>query len=117
MPKYVYTVKTGEGRSIQGFINAKHEGEVNEALKQKGLMVISIERAKKVPIKKARKKVGIDDMVIFTRQMATMIMCSGTGPPCTSPGLTRTLSRFKKQLKGYAFRKMGLPLAILGLPS
>ena len=73
MPKYIYTVKTGEGRNIQGYMNARNEGEVNEEMKKKGLMVISIEKAKKAPIKKARKKVKIDDIVIFTRQMATMI--------------------------------------------
>ncbi|MBN1521158.1 MAG: type II secretion system F family protein [Candidatus Aureabacteria bacterium] len=73
MPKYIYTVKTGEGRNIQGFMDARNEGEVHEELKKKGLMVISIEKTKKAPIKKARKKVKIDDMVVFTRQLATMI--------------------------------------------
>ncbi len=73
MPKYLYTVKTGEGQNLQGYMEASNEGEVLEELKKKGLMVISIEKAKKAPVKKRRQKVKGDDIVVFTRQLSTMI--------------------------------------------
>ena len=73
MPQYRYTVKAGDGRSIIGLMDAKNEGVVIEELKKKDMMIVSIERAKKGPIKGKRQKVSVDDMVVFTRQLATMI--------------------------------------------
>ncbi|MCK5706937.1 MAG: type II secretion system F family protein [Candidatus Aureabacteria bacterium] len=73
MPKYKYTVKAPDGRSIQGFMDARNEGDVIEELKKKSLMIISVERARKAPIKQTRKKVKSDELVVFTRQLSTMI--------------------------------------------
>ena len=63
MPKYKYTVKAPDGRSIQGFMDARNEGDVIEELKKKSLMIISVERARKAPIKQTRKKVKSDELV------------------------------------------------------
>ena len=61
-------------------------------------MIISVERSKKIPIKKTRKKVKIDDQVIFTRQMATMI---SAGLP-----LLQSLTIQEEQTDNLAFKSV-----------
>lgn len=78
MIKYNYTVKDKNGYTLSGFLEANSELEVADALHKKELIVISIEAAKEKAAKSTSskgkgKKIKLDDLVVFTRQLATMI--------------------------------------------
>jgi type IV pilus assembly protein PilC len=77
MTKYSYTVKDKNGYTLSGSLEANSESEAAEALHKKELIVISVEQTKekitKSNSKSKGKKVKLDDLVIFTRQLATMI--------------------------------------------
>lgn len=76
--KYNYTAKDKNGYTLNGALEANSELEVVEALHKKELIIISVEQAKEKTAKFRLKggkgqKVKLDDLVIFTRQLATMI--------------------------------------------
>ncbi|MFA7653340.1 MAG: type II secretion system F family protein [Candidatus Omnitrophota bacterium] len=77
MTKYNYTVKDKNGYTLSGYLDAASEAEAAEALHKKELIVLSVEQAKekaaKTSSKGKGKKVKLDDLVVFTRQLATMI--------------------------------------------
>ncbi|MFA5287428.1 MAG: type II secretion system F family protein [Candidatus Omnitrophota bacterium] len=77
MTKYNYTVKDKDGYTLNGSLDANSESEAAEALHKKELIVILVEEAKekiaKSNLNSKGKKIKLDDLVIFTRQLATMI--------------------------------------------
>ncbi len=77
MMKYSYTVKDKSGQTLSGSLEANSEAEAAEALHKKELIVLSIEqnkeKASKPKFNSKGKKVKLDDLVVFTRQLATMI--------------------------------------------
>ncbi|MCX7928035.1 MAG: type II secretion system F family protein [Candidatus Omnitrophica bacterium] len=74
MSTYQYTAKDRNGRSVIGVIEATNEQEAVVALQNKMLVVISIKSIKTKGIKTATKgKIKLDDLVVFSRQLATMI--------------------------------------------
>ncbi len=74
MEKYQYIAKDKGGNTVTGNLDAASEVEVTDALHKKELIIVSIMPAKK---KGARHRetggVKLDDLVIFSRQLATMI--------------------------------------------
>ena len=77
MITYNYTAKDKNGYTLNGALTAISESEVVEALHKKDLTIIAIEQSKEKHLKTgsrgAGKRVNSDDLVIFTRQLATMI--------------------------------------------
>ncbi len=76
MPTYKYTAKTHDGQNVMGKIIANNQTEVIEKLREKKLIIITINEVKESSLFKAsvgRKKVKQEDLVIFTRQLSTMI--------------------------------------------
>ena len=78
MSIYNYTAKDKSGHTVNGILEANTETEVVEALHKKDLIVLSIEQAKDGEAKRSQSKgadgsVNSDDLVVFTRQLATMI--------------------------------------------
>ncbi|MBM3243233.1 MAG: type II secretion system F family protein [Candidatus Omnitrophica bacterium] len=77
MSIYNYAAKDKNGFTLNGTLEAASESEVAEALHKKELTIINIVQAKdnpaKVGLKGKGKRVKLDDLVIFTRQLATMI--------------------------------------------
>lgn len=74
MGTYKYTAKDKSGQTVVGTLDAAAETEVIEALHNKELIVVSVEEARKPALKsKSGGKVKLDDLVIFSRQLATMI--------------------------------------------
>ncbi|MBM3244714.1 MAG: type II secretion system F family protein, partial [Candidatus Omnitrophica bacterium] len=74
MGSFSYVAKDRSGRSLTGNIEAGSDLEVIEILHKQDLIVVSVESLKKKTVKKAKKgKVKLDDIVIFSRQLATMI--------------------------------------------
>ncbi|MFP4472349.1 MAG: type II secretion system F family protein [Candidatus Omnitrophota bacterium] len=77
MPNFKYTAKDHNARDITGNISAENEDAVVKELRSRDLMVVSVVQVKEGADggkKKVRgKKVKPDDLVIFARQLATMI--------------------------------------------
>ncbi|MFH0791449.1 MAG: type II secretion system F family protein [Candidatus Omnitrophota bacterium] len=73
MPAYTYTAKNKNGNSVDGILDAKSDMEVSEILHKQDLTVISIKLSKNKFIKTKAVQVKLDDLVIFSRQLATMI--------------------------------------------
>jgi type IV pilus assembly protein PilC len=73
MNSFQYSAKDKNGQTLNGILEASAEGEVAELLHKKELIVISIQPVKQKSVKSKDKKVKLDDLVIFSRQLATMI--------------------------------------------
>ncbi|MDD4954286.1 MAG: type II secretion system F family protein [Candidatus Omnitrophica bacterium] len=75
MNTYKYSAKDKSSKTISGIMEAESESAVMEALHRKDLVVVSIEETQDKLVKVAAKdkKVKLDDLVIFSRQLATMI--------------------------------------------
>ena len=78
MINYNYTAKDKHGQTVVGTMEANSDADIADALHKRELVVISIEQAKDRAAKKSQGKystsdIKLDDLVIFTRQLATMI--------------------------------------------
>ena len=73
MSNYHYTAKDKNGHPVIGMLEGASESEVAEILHKKDLVVISIEQTKRKAVRHKDKVVKSDDLVIFSRQLATMI--------------------------------------------
>ncbi len=75
MANFKYTVKNAEGKTINGSAGAKSRENLVELLSKEGFTIISIEEDASVQEKSvaAAKKVKLEDLVIFSRQLATMV--------------------------------------------
>ena len=80
MGNFKYSARSADGQIVNGTLAASVEAEVVENLHHQGLTIISINEAGGHPQAtsgKGRKAplgiVGTDEMVLFTRQLATMI--------------------------------------------
>lgn len=75
MNSYKYIAKDKKGQGVSGVIQAASEPEAADILHKQELVVVSVELGKNT-LSRARhadKKVKLDDLVIFSRQLATMI--------------------------------------------
>ena len=98
MPLFQYVVKSGEGQTVQGTLDAANEGDVVNELRSRGFLIMEIRKAKDTKVTKSRKKVSADDVVTFTRQMSTMI---DAGLP-----LLQSLNIMTEQLDNLNFREI-----------
>ncbi len=73
MNTYKYTAKDKNSHTVIAIMDATSETEVAEILHQKGLVVVSVEPGKNKILKARNESVKLDDLVIFSRQLATMI--------------------------------------------
>jgi len=99
MITYQYTAKDKNGNSIIGSLEAVSEAEVIDILHKKELIVLSVEEIKGKPSKlKSEGRVKLDDLVIFSRQLATMI---DAGIP-----LVQSLGIMGEQVENKALKKV-----------
>jgi len=75
---YNYSAKDKNGQTVVGSMEANSDTEIAEALHKQGLIVLAIEPTKEKATQKNQGKynssrIKLDDLVIFTRQLATMI--------------------------------------------
>ncbi|MDD5428091.1 MAG: type II secretion system F family protein [Candidatus Omnitrophica bacterium] len=74
---FKYVTKDKDGKNVSGTIDAADRTAAITALRKKELIIISIDESKTaLPFSglfKAKKKIKIDDLVIFSRQLATMV--------------------------------------------
>jgi len=74
MPSFTYVAReTGTGREIRNTLEAQNEQAAIAALLNRNLLVVSIQEKIGKKGKTAGGKVALADLVIFTRQLATMI--------------------------------------------
>ncbi len=74
MPSFVYTAReTSTGREIRNAVEAATEQAAIAALLNRNLLVVSIQEKLAKKGRTAGGKVALADLVIFTRQLATMI--------------------------------------------
>ncbi len=78
MPFYQYVARSPQGKTVTGSTEASTQSAVVKMLRDQGLIPTTIQQTT-AGAKAARKKAGcrgrvkLDDLVIFSRQMATMI--------------------------------------------
>ena len=74
MPEFKFKAKDGRGNLVEDTIVADNQREVISSLHRRGLVVVDIE-TKRSKGKKSRshKRVRVDDLAVFGRQLATMV--------------------------------------------
>lgn len=74
MAIYRYIVKTKEAQTVSGVVEAQSQKDAEAILHQKNLIIVSLKQSTQ-PLGKRRssQRVTLDDLVIFSRQLATMI--------------------------------------------
>ncbi len=71
MPVYSYSAKDTQGLKLSGIVEALDEHDAITVLHKKGLIVIAVKEER---LKKVREQgVKLDDLVVFSRQLATMV--------------------------------------------
>ena len=75
MPNFKYTVKNQEGKTVIGEADAKSKENLIELLRKQNFTIIYIGDEHQAQAKKTQlaKKVKLEDLVIFSRQLATMV--------------------------------------------
>lgn len=75
MPSFKYTAKDQEGKSVVAVADARDREHLIELLRKQNFTIISIEKEKWLGVSGERlaKKVKLDDLVIFSRQLSTMV--------------------------------------------
>ncbi|MFC1644162.1 type II secretion system F family protein, partial [Candidatus Omnitrophota bacterium] len=78
MPTFIYTAKDRNGRTVKGEMQVPDKKHALSILHGKQLLILKLREAKDTPSLfsslrlPGRKKVKMDELVIFTRQLATM---------------------------------------------
>ncbi|MBN3039795.1 MAG: type II secretion system F family protein [Candidatus Omnitrophica bacterium] len=99
MPLYQYRAKEGPHKIIQGYIEAPDQEKAFKRIEEMGYFPVKIEEAEqdqeKIPAKLKNKKVKSQDIIIFSRQLATLIK---SGIP-----ILRALGILSEQTQSKAF--------------
>ena len=98
MPVFNYQARDNNGKSVNGEIDALDPQQAATQLMDRGLMVVSLKagRSKKTSAKSSKGKVKSQDLVVFTRQLATML---GAGLP-----LVQALTALESQTESKTFK-------------
>jgi len=103
MPTYRYVAKDQEGHSIAGISKVASQAHLVDSLRKKDLVIISIaEQPEKRRLFASSRKVKLEDIVLFSRQLATMV---DSGIP-----LLQSLDILAEQVEGSSFRVIILKL-------
>jgi len=73
MPTFKYTAKEAGGKTVSGILEYSDKELLIDALRKKDLVIISIEETAKRRIMSLGGSVKLDEIVIFSRQLATMV--------------------------------------------
>lgn len=96
MANFKYVAKDAQGKTVSAVLDAKDRANLVDLLRKQGLVIISVEEAKGKAITVGRSKVKMDDLVIFARQLATMV---DSGIP-----LVQALDVLGEQIEKMSFR-------------
>jgi len=98
MPVFQYSSKDSNGRTIVGVVEAPNENEAAAILQGKSYVVLSLKQVKAKALAASGQKVKLDDLVVFSRQLATMI---DAGIP-----LVQALGILSEQVENKAFKSI-----------
>ncbi|MBI3252082.1 MAG: type II secretion system F family protein [Candidatus Omnitrophica bacterium] len=102
MPTYRYTAKDVTGKNVTGISDAMDQRAVIDLLRKQALVILSIQEEKKqekVPFAaRMGGKVKLGELVLFSRQLATMI---DSGIP-----LVQALEILSEQIENHTFKKI-----------
>ncbi|MFA5478881.1 MAG: type II secretion system F family protein [Candidatus Muiribacteriota bacterium] len=98
MPKFIYKVKTRDGKTLSGEIDSDSKELAIAKLKEKGYYIVGPLKEKNKELTLFKKKVHSSEVSIFARQFATMI---GSGVV-----LIRCLSIMEDQVENPVFREI-----------
>lgn len=73
MSLFSYVAKDASGKTLKGNVESDSKALLIDSLRQKGLVIISIEELKKKTKSVRQAKIKLDDLVVFSRQLATMV--------------------------------------------
>jgi type IV pilus assembly protein PilC len=83
MPKYVYTVRDKDGKTLKNVVDAQSRQTLIDQLQKQNLFIVSVQdftapsqKLRGVPKSQKRfkrKRVKLDDLLVFSRQLATML--------------------------------------------
>ncbi len=79
MPSYRYVAKDKDGKTVKGTMEAKDNEGLITILRGKDLIIVSVNeiaarpKAAAVLFQPQKKKVKLDDLVVFSRQLSTMV--------------------------------------------
>ena len=112
MPTYKYTARDQEGKNVTGRISAENETVIVAELRKRNFIILDISEEKESAFKKSvkaqgRKKVKSEDLVIFTRQFATMVdagipilqSLEALSDQTTNPTLKAALSTIREDIQ------------------
>jgi type IV pilus assembly protein PilC len=101
--KFLYTAQDKQGKKLTGNIEADSVAAATQALIKRQLKPLNIQQSKeggflsKLPLSAKNKKIKLRDLVVFTRQLATMI---NAGVP-----LVRSLNTLQAQTENANFQR------------
>lgn len=101
--KFLYTALDKNTKKMTGYIEADSVALATQALSRRGLKTVKIQQSKegsflnKLPLSKKNKKIRLKDLVVFTRQLSTMI---NAGVP-----LVRSLATLQAQTENANFQR------------
>ena len=72
MPTFRYVAKEPTGRTVSGILEYSEKALLIKALRKRSLVIISVNETAKRRVG-GSKKVKLDDVVVFSRQLATMV--------------------------------------------
>lgn len=98
MANFKYVAKNQQGKTISAILEVKDKAALVDLLRKRGLIIISVDETTKKPFLAAKAKVKIDDLVIFSRQLATMV---DSGIP-----LVQALDVLAEQIEKPGFKKV-----------
>lgn len=73
MPTFSYIAKQPNGNTVSGTLEFSTQNLLVEALRKKDLVIVSVKESMRMTSRTSSKKTKPDDIVIFSRQLATMI--------------------------------------------
>jgi type IV pilus assembly protein PilC len=100
MAVFQYSAKDNTGRTVVGVVDAPSENEAAVMLHNKAYIVLSLKQVRAKALSASNQKVKLDDLVIFSRQLATMI---DAGIP-----LVQALSILSEQVDNKALKSVVL---------
>ena len=102
MPLFNYKAKNAEGRVLQGQIEAEHEDAARVVLRGRKFNVLELTKAKTGGVLRRGPKIKQEEVVLFSRQLATM---AAAGLP-----LVQAIGIIGEQAESAAFRKVLLQI-------
>lgn len=76
MPTYTYKARNDSGQEFSASVKAKNREEIMTKLRRQGLVLLDMQEKKALwefQLGKPKEKIKLDELVIFTRQLSTMI--------------------------------------------